>query len=472
MRRTPLALALLALCSTATAAASGPALTLYPGEDAGNGYAIVRETRDVHLQGGAEVLRIPGLPSQLNTDGLLLSFPDAAAARIEWQRVLAPGAGGAAQLDALLGRSIEVRGNGGQPLAAGTLLRVDGDTLTLRDAAGHLQLVRDWSALSLGAGEPAPRGATLDVALGAARAGSYPLSLTYPTSGLGWHAAYTARLLPGTDCHIDLHAAASLANQSGRDWRDAAVTLLAGKPRLVQPQPMSMMRMAAAALAASAPALPTPGTIGDYRSFALPQRVDLPDASTTVVPLYAPTTLTCARRYVGVVEGQRGVYETPYLGPPQPGIQSGAVESQLGFTAPHALPAGTVRVYADGAGDRAELLGEDRLNDTPPGTHVELALGEAFDLRTTHEVIAFKVDKAAGHADESFGVTVRNTGDAARTVNLREFPWRWHAWKLLSSSVAPAQQDATRLDFALRVPAKSTATLDFTLRYELTTGNP
>ncbi len=471
MRREPLALVLLALISTA-AAAAGPALTLYPGADAGNGFAIVRETRDVHLQGGAEVLRIPGLPAQLDADGLLLGFPGAAGVRIDWQRVLAPGAGGAAQLDALLGQKVEVRGSSGQTLAAGTLLRVDGDTLTLRNAAGQLELVREWSAVSLGAGEPAPRGATLEVALGAGHAGSYPVTLTYPTRGLGWHAAYTANLAPGVDCRIDFHAAASLSNQSGRDWRDAAVTLLAGKPRLAQSQPMPMMRLAAASMAESTAALPAPGTIGDYRSFALPQRVDLPDGSTTVVPLYAPTTLACARRYVATIEGQRGVYETPYLGPPQPGAQNSAVESQLGFTASHALPAGTVRVYGVGTSDHIELLGEANINDTPPDTHVELTLGEAFDLRSTREVTAFTVDKTAGHADESFRVTLRNTGDAERTVTLRESPWRWRAWKLLASSAAPTHQDATQLDFPLRVPAKGSATLNFTLRYELASGNP
>lgn len=471
MRREPLALVLLALISTA-ATASGPALTLYPGTDAGDGYAIVREIRDVHLLGGAEVLRLPGMPAQLDADGLLLGFPDAAGARIDWQRVLAPAAGGAAQLDAMLGRSIEVHGSGGQALAAGTLLRVDGDILTLRDGAGHLELVRDWSALSLGAGAPAPRGATLEVALGTARAGSYPVTLTYPTRGLGWHAAYTAHLAPGAECRIDFHAAASLGNQSGRDWRDAAVTLLAGKPRLVPSQPLPMMRLEAAPMAGSTAALPAPGTIGDYRSFMLPQRVDLPDGSTTVVPLYAPATQACARRYVATIEGQRGVYETPYLGPPQPGAQNSAVESQLGFTAPHALPAGTVRVYSAGSGNRTELLGEASIRDTPPDTHVELTLGEAFDLRTTREITAFTVDKAAGHADESFRVTVRNTGDTARTVTLREFPWRWHTWKLLASNTAPTHRDAAQLDFALRVPAKGSATLTFTLRYELITWNP
>ncbi|HVB83673.1 MAG TPA: DUF4139 domain-containing protein [Rhodanobacteraceae bacterium] len=471
MRSTPLALALLSLCPTAAIAAAGPALTLYPGADAGNGYAIVRETRDVHLQGGAEVLRIPGLPSQLNADGLLLGFPNAAATRVDWQRLLAPGAGGAAQLDARLGQKVEVRGSGGQPLATGTLLRVDGDTLILRDSTGQLELVREWSAVSLGAGEPAPRGATLEVALDAAHAGRYPVTLTYPTRGLDWHAAYTARLAPGADCQLDLRAAASLSNQSGRDWRDAAVTLLAGKPRLAQ-QPMPMMRMAAASAGASASALPTPGTIGDYRSFALPQRVDLPDASVTVVPLYAPTTLTCARRYVATIEGPRGIYAAPYLGPPQPGAQSSAVESRLGFTAPHALPAGTARVYGVGTSNHLELLGEANINDTPPDTHVELTLGETFDLRSTREVTAFKVDRAAGYADESFRVILRNTGDAERTVTLRESPWRWRAWKLLTSSIAPAHQDATQLDFPLRVPAKGSATLNFALRYELASGNP
>ena len=469
MRRDPLTAALLALISTA-AAASGPTLTLYPDADAGAGYAIVRETRDVQLHGGAEVLHLRGLPVQMDADGLLPVFPRAAAARIDWQRVLAPGAGGSAQLDALLGRSVSVRGPDGRPLAAGTLLRVDGDTLTLRDATGQLELLREWSALSVGRGEPAPRGATLEIALGTARAGRYALALTYPTRGLGWHAAYSADLAPGADCHLVLHAAASLSNQSGRDWRDAAITLLAGKPRLAQP-PLPMMRLAAAPMGAMA-ALPAPGTIGDYRSFALPQRVDLPDGSSTLVPLYAPATQACSRRYVATIEARRGVDATPDLGPPRPGAQHGTVESQLGFRAPHALPAGTVRVYGVGTRGHLELLGLANLDDTPPDTRVELTLGEAFDLRTTREVTAFAVDRSAGHADESLRVTMRNTGDAARTVILREFPWRWHDWTLLASSVRPDRQDAAQLDFPLRVPAKGRAVLTFTLRYVLTTGNP
>ena len=64
------------------------------------------------------------------------------------------------------------------------------------------------------------------VSLDVADAGTKPATLTYPTSGLGWRAAYAALLDDsGNSCKLRLDALASIANRSGRDYAGTTIKL-------------------------------------------------------------------------------------------------------------------------------------------------------------------------------------------------------------------------------------------------------
>ena len=264
---------------------------LYASDGDGNvndGYAVVREQRALMLVSGSHDVVVGDLPAFLDPEALALGFPGNDAKVLSQRLLLAQGQNAA--LTGLTGRQVDVLGDNGQPLASGTLLRA-GDGLLVRDGNGNTTLVRNFAAVRASGGE-FPTGSSLSLRVDAARSGSTNAVLSYPTSGLGWRAAYVATLQSGAACRMQFESRASIANRSGRDWRDIKLTLIAGEPNFAResaPRPMMMKAMSASAAAP----LPQQSTLADYRSYSLPGEVDLPDASVSQVPLYATRTVDC-----------------------------------------------------------------------------------------------------------------------------------------------------------------------------------
>lgn len=442
---------------------------LYAGNDGGSvsdGYAVVREQRALNLAAGTHDVVIGDLPNSLDAEALALGFPDGNAKVISQRLLLAQGTGAA--LTGLIGRSVDVLGAGGLPLASGTLLRV-GDGLLVRDNSGHATLVSNYAAVR-SSGTDFPIGSSLSLRVDAARAGATRAVLSYPTSGLGWRTAYVATLQPGTACRMQFESRASIANRSGRDWHDAQVTLIAGEPNMAKasaPRPMMTMARGFNAKAESAD-MPQQDSVGDYRSYALPAAIELPDGSVSQVPLYVTRSLDCVRT---------ALYENGSSFQPQQPILSrdfnqgggSAIVSTLKLKAFDSLPAGYLRVLTADKNGTPQFIGEGRIDDTPKGSDATITLGTAFDLRAERERTAFSTDNAGRTLDEAFRINLSNAGDSSRTVTVREHPGRWRQWALVSSSSKPSQQTADTLEFRIEVPANGKAVLDYAVRYSWTT---
>lgn len=479
MRQLPsptLAFAIALSVSTGAVAASSPAtsLTLYRSDDAAlfsagdgggvqAGYAVAREPRELQLKNGVQDISLGGLPQYLDPEALALTL-EGKSARVLSQRLLI-GQGQNTALGSLVGQPVAVLGSNGQPIASGTLLRA-GDGLLVQGSDGQTSLVREYAAVR--AQGSFQTGSLLQLRVDAQRAGAAKATLSYTTAGLAWRAAYVGTLQPGDRCQMQFESRASIANRSGRDWKDTQLTLIAGEPNFAKPSaPRPMGAPVAYAMRAKADAgqLPEQDTLADYRSYTLPGAVDLPDGSVSQVPLYATRTVECER--TSLFENGGGWV------PPQPMINrdftpggNTAVTSTLQLRAFDSLPAGYLRVLTADRNGTPQFIGEGRINDTPKGSDAHINLGTAFDLRGERERTNFKVDKAGRTLDEAFRITLTNAGDSARVVTVREHPSRWRQWTLVSSSSKPSQQTPDTLEFRVTVPAGGKATLDYAVRYQ------
>jgi hypothetical protein len=472
--RTVLAVAMAALGASRAEAADGASITLYRSDssslyassgDVGSndGYAVVRERRSIALQSGVHDVVLGDLPNQLDAEAMALGFPGGEA-RVISQRLLL-GQGPNAALTGLTGSDISVLGDNGQPLANGTLLRAGADGLVVR-SGNSTTLIRQYAAVNTQGGD-FPTGSSLRLRVDASRNGQADATLSYPTSGIGWRAAYVATLQPGNACSMQFESRASIANRSGRDWHDIHLTLIAGEPHFAKssaPRPMMMRAMAASA---AAEPMPEQSSMGDYRSYTLPAQVDLPDGSISQVPLYAARDVGCERT---------ALYENGgNWMPPQPMLNrdfntdnNTSIISTLRFTAFDSLPAGYLRVLTADRNGVPQFIGEGRINDTPKGSDAMITLGTAFDLRGQRERTSFHVDKEGRTLDEAFRITLTNAGESARTVTVREHPNRWRQWTVTSSSVKPNKQTTDTLEFRVEVPAHGKAALDYAVRYTWT----
>ncbi|MEO7072264.1 MAG: DUF4139 domain-containing protein [Rhodanobacter sp.] len=440
-----------------------PALYASHGEtDSDAGYAVVREQRTLELAAGTHEVTLGDLPRALDAEALTLAFPGGEARVVAQRLLLAQGAGAA--LSGMVGREVTVIGDSGATIAHGALLRA-GDALVVGDAAGAT-LVRDFAAVRSAQGG-FPTGSSLIARIDATRAGKADAQLSYPSPGLGWRAAYVATLQPGDTCAMQFESRASIANRSGRDWRNIRVTLIAGEPNMAKesaPRPMMAMARGFSAKAESAD-MPQQDSLGDYRSFTLPAAVDLPDGSVSQVPLYAARKLQCERTAV-YENGNSYRPPQPMLAPDFNTGGGNTITSTLQFTAFDSLPAGFLRVLTADRRGTPRFIGEGRINDTPKGADATITLGTAFDLRAERTRTSFKLDKATRTLDEAFRIELSNAGDNARTVTVREHPNRWRQWTLVSSSSKPSEQSPDTLVFRVQVPAGGKATLTYAVRYQ------
>ena len=466
---------MLAVTGTAALAADGPDITIYhaggdalyqPGHGAvDSGYAVIRETRRVGFEKGTQDLVIDNLPDYLEPAAVSLGFQGDRVKVLSQRLLLSTG-----DNDALLGqvgKQVSVIGDNGQVLVKGQLQRIgrDGSLVISGDVFGPT-VVRRYSAVKLISGE-AGSGSRLQVRVRTSAGGHADAKLVYPAHGLGWRAAYTGTLQAGSRCRMHLVSMASIANRSGRDWDDADVTLFAGQPNIASrgggPRPML-----AAVAPSSRNAMPTQQSLDAYRTYRLAGRVDLPDNSVTLTPLYAPRNIDCERQWV-YENGNAWTPPRPMTNPStNANTLTGRIQSVLRFQAPETLPAGKMRVLTDDSKGGQQFIGEDAVPDTSKDDPVEIALGTAFDLHGKRIRTSFQYDQASQRIDEAFRVTLDNAGDTARTVRVIEHPNRWSQWTLQSSSIKPAQQTTDTLAFDVQVPAHGSATLDYALRYQWT----
>ena len=469
MSRRLLCAALAALLTTPAAFAGDPAsLTVYHADNdalfSGNtqgtldaGHALVHERRTLDLQAGNHQIRIGGLPAALDPEAVAVALGSNAS--VLGQRVVLANASANGALDGAIGSQVEVQSGGGS--FSGELLGASENGVLVRTRDGTVHLVHDYASVKL-PGDAVSGGSALLLDVDAKSAGNRDAHLTYTTSGLGWRAAYNATLASGSACRMQFKPEASIANRSGRDYDSATIKLVAGQPNLGNRTRMYSMAKAPVPMAA---AMPEQASLGDYRSFTLPGAVSLPNGTVTLTPLYPVQTLDCQREYV-IEDG--GAYFPPKPNTNDYGAQDyqdRAITSTLAFSAPDALPAGTLRAWINDRDGAPALLGQGGVADTPEGQRVSVQLGESFDLRASRERTAFHVDANAHTMTESYKVALTNGGDTARTVTVRQHPDRWREWTLSSSSIKPSKRTPQLLEFQVPVPPDGDATLTYAVKY-------
>ncbi|HJR11071.1 MAG TPA: DUF4139 domain-containing protein [Rhodanobacteraceae bacterium] len=484
MPRRLLCAAIAALLTTPAAFATGnPRLTIYSadndalfsGSSQGTvdaGHALAHEQRALNIAAGNHEIRIGGLPATLDPEAIAVGFGSSSTVSVLGQRVVLANASTNGALDGAIGSQVNVQ-TGGIPAAtggsgfAGELLGASDNGVLIRTSDGKVHLVHQYQFVTLPP-DSVSGGSSVLLDVNAKSGGNRDALLTYTTSGLGWRAAYAATLESGFACRMQFKPEASIANRSGRDYDGANIQLVAGQPNLGNRGVRMYNSLQVTAQMAKAAPMPVQASLGDYRSFALAGVVSLPNGTVTLTPLYPAQALSCAREYV--VEDGNAYF------PPKPNTndygaqdyQDRPIAGTLAFTAPDALPAGTLRAWTADRDGAPTLLGEGIVADTPKGQRVSVQLGESFDLRATRERTEFHVDARAHTMTEAYKVSLTNGGDAARTVTLREHPNRWREWTLPSSSIKPSKQTPQTLEFKVPVPAHGDATLTYTVRYNWT----
>lgn len=461
-----LALALLGAAARAEVvvgrdARTAVALTIYAQQD----LALVRETRAVEVGTGDTTLRFDEVAARLDPRTVILTASDdPGSLTVREQSYRNDLTSPQALIQRWVGRDVELVEADERlrtRITAATLLSTDGGNVYRigdRLAVGH----PGWLLLPPPGGEVFTR-ATLRWRIANAGATRRTLDLSYATGGLSWSADYVLTL-GADDAPADLRAWATLTNQSGTRYDDAALVLVAGQlERAPAPRDQPMAYEAKALAAAPPPREPAPQSFGELYRYAVEGRVSLAENETKQVPLLAPRAVDVTRRYE--LRGDAWWFHQPMRDRDRRVPVAALLElpntdaNRLGRD----LPAGTVRAYRTEAGGAALLVGEDTLRQTAAGETATLALGQAADLVATRTQTEWrKLDVQPFEAESAWEVRLRNLKAAAVTVALRD--QIAGDWAIVEASLPARKDDARTLAIDVPVPAGGETVVRYRVR--------
>lgn len=219
------------------------------------------------------------------------------------------------------------------------------------------------------------------------------ISLEYLTRGISFEPHYALYV---EDNSSQLIASVMITNNSGSDFEDANISLVAGEiNRLQEVSPQFHKSVRAVALASSSDQRLEPKLVEGYYLYRLPQRLSLANRQTKRVPLFEKENIKTQRKYIAKMSNPL------YLR----GEEQRSVSSYLMLEAiDEPLLSAKLRSYTR-EGSSSIFLGESRLKATPKGESAEILLGENFDLSVTQTLLKRHESKESTTADVLYTLT-------------------------------------------------------------------
>jgi hypothetical protein len=461
---------------------AGTSLTIYNSD-----LAVARTTVDLDLKQGNNEVTTTKVTSQLEPDSVVLRDPqdhhpvqiveqnyDAAVATQAW--MLKKYEGQTIDFEVTHGDRVETvqgkilrapdfnNGNGGEPLI---------------ETNGKMQFQLPGLPLFPASTDGLLLKPTLRWQIYSNAAAHFPAELSYLTHGFNWNATYNV-VATGEEAAtsgeemMDIVGWVTISNNSGTDFTDARVKLMAGNVAMA-PQALRPMFRAMAINGAMPEAAPqvTQKSFDDFHLYDLNRQVTLKDRETKQIEFIRAAGIPVRRKYIydgaenlpGPIEG--GAYTQPEIGSSsgkQVRVEQEFVNSRknhLGMP----LPAGIMRFYRRDADGQMEFVGENTINHTPQDEKVKLSTGSAFDVTGERKRADFKVDSQARTIDESYAITVKNAKDKPVDVEVTEHLFRAANWDIVEKSNPFQKQDSSTVVFPITIPAHGSQQVTYTVHY-------
>ncbi|RFC44928.1 MAG: hypothetical protein DVB28_000811 [Verrucomicrobia bacterium] len=297
-------------------------------------------------------------------------------------------------------------------------------------------------------------------------AASLQAELAYLTQGLEWTASYNL-VLHETGSAADINGWITIKNNSGKQFENARIKLMAGDVHRAEPAPRAQVMKAAVLYEQRGMDAVSEKTFDDFHLYTLPRPTTLRDQETKQLEFTRAAAIPIRRIYT-----YDATPELQFFGQTITESDWGTtaaqrkVTSSLEFTNAEAapLPAGSMRVYRKD-GEQLEFVGEDLVDHTPRNEKLKIKLGNAFDLVGEHKRTNFQTDTPRRTMDESFEIRLRNQGQGPVEITVVEHLARSATWTIPVKSHNFKQLNSNSLEFTIPVPAGAETIVTYTAHY-------
>jgi hypothetical protein len=473
--------------------AADPSLTIY-----NENFAVVRDTVPLDLKEGVNDVSFTDTTSHLEPDSVILRDP---SGKVDLQILEQNYRNDPISQDLLLslneGQTIDfLVQQAGKPdqVVQGKIVRsgyvapsqnfdqfgnliqnIPGSSQPIIEVNGKLQFTLPGLPLFPSLGDDTILKPTLNWKLQAPGAAKLDAELAYITQGMSWQADYNV-VAPENSDTIDIVGWITMNNQSGKNFTNAAIKLMAGDVNKIQPQNQFMTRAVTMDLANAAPmSQVTEKAFEDFHLYSLPRPTDLKDHETKQVEFIHASGVHSDRIYVydGAdidwnqwINNPMGLRENSEVGTQSTTKVAimrefkNSTENHLGMP----LPKGRLRFYKKD-GDALEFTGENTIDHTPTDETVKVYTGNAFDLVGERTRVNFNIDNANQWADESFSIKLSNHKKEPVEIRVVEHLYRWTNWDITEKSDPFLKTNAQEIEFRIPLKPDEVHTVTYKVHY-------
>lgn len=306
--------------------------------------------------------------------------------------------------------------------------------------------------------------------------------LAYITNGLNWEATYNVVAGNGGAASQGAEKASlvgwvTIKNDSGADFPNASIKLMAGDVAKIQPQRFrGGFAVGAVSQMVAVDNSVTQKPFDDFHLYDLHRTVSLSDGETKQVQFLDAPEIAVKRSYLydGIEADDQSNYYHRQVNT-DPNFHVGDVNSKVAVVeeiknteANHLgipLPAGRLRFYRRDADGQVEFVGESIINHTAAEDTVKVTTGDAFDVKGSRRQTDFAVDSQRRFINEGFEIRLTNQKAEAVTVQVVEHLYRCNNWQIEEKSSDYTKLDSHTLQFPVEVPAKGSATMSYKVKY-------
>ena len=314
---------------------------------------------------------------------------------------------------------------------------------------------------------------TLTAKINNKKAGNKNLFLAYLTGGLSWKTDYVATISDKN--MLSLTGWVTINNNSGVDYNNAKIQLIAGDVNVVRSniQPSSrMLKMSMAAMdsgnIAESSAI-APEQISNYELYTLPAITTIKDKQTKQVGFIEKSAVQYIKEFTfnsPLYFG--GNYEFEKEHPEITYILENTKKSDLGIS----LPSGTMRFYENDKNGNLQFIGSANIGNTAKGETLRLKLGEAFNLTIKGKVSKVsEKEKERSPQNKCYNVkllktyvaetTIGNADSVENSVTINQnIP---DNYKIIKENIKGKIKNAQTREWTIKVPANGQTTLSYTV---------
>ncbi|MBM3320921.1 MAG: DUF4139 domain-containing protein [Candidatus Eisenbacteria bacterium] len=338
-------------------------------------------------------------------------------------------------------------------MLSGVLLSHGRGGMVLRDAAGErlFVLLGDVRNVELlGEAKDFVTRPTLVWKLRSERAGEREVEVEYLTRGISWHAEYVA-LADEPNRFVDFAGWVSVENNSGAEYRDAKLKLVAGDVGRAAPEPRYDYVLTETRAAKGAPMVEE-RALFEYHLYDVQRPTTIRKNEVKQISFVPNTKVAIAKEYL---------YDT------RKNQEKVAVhfeflnDEKSGLGIP--LPAGIVRVFQDDGRGGSEFVGEDRVDHTPKEEKVRLRIGYAFDIAAEKKILS-EERRTERLRVRTVEIRLRNRKEEAIEVKV------WEGiegdWTIERETHPSRREDAHTAEWVLPVGKNEETVLTYTVRIQ------